>query len=217
MRRALLGLGLGLICSPLVLAPDANARGLRGSTYDHAEQWGGSYIGAHVGGGSGSVSITGAPNSFDLTGVAGGVHLGYNYQFGKFVAGVEGEANILGVSESDSAFGLSATLEATWMASLRARLGVEIGASLLYATAGLAWSQIETDVTGLGFTATASDVMTGAAWGAGLEHKLSQTMIARAEVIHFDFSDQSFSLAGNKIDYDADFTLARAGLSIKLR
>lgn len=100
---------------------------------------------------------------FDLSpkGLMGGVGIGYNFQAGRIVAGIEADASLLG-SNSDgqssavhraSLAALSVTRtetvnlksQATWLATLRARAGYAVlDRVLVYGTGGLAFSQLRT-------------------------------------------------------------------------
>ena len=94
-------------------------------------------------------------------GFAGGVQLGYNWQTGSVVYGVEGDITLSG---SD---------HVQWLASARGRLGYLIQPRLMvYGTAGLGFvDDRETD--------------TGFVYGVGLEGKLTNTMSARLEYLSF--------------------------------
>ncbi|MCA0424397.1 MAG: outer membrane beta-barrel protein [Proteobacteria bacterium] len=100
---------------------------------------------------------------FDLSpkGLMGGVGVGYNFQAGRFVAGVEADISLLG-SNSDGQSSavhraslptLSVTRtetinlksQASWLATLRARAGYAVlDRMLVYGTGGLAFSQLRT-------------------------------------------------------------------------
>ncbi|MDZ5453499.1 outer membrane protein [Labrys sp. ZIDIC5] len=100
------------------------------------------------------------PNKFDVKGVIGGVHAGYNYQFANsgLVVGVEGDVDYAGIkghanglagvhaTREDDPFGLGMTgfvqrslhLKSEWQGSVRLRAGYAIDNILLYATGGIA-------------------------------------------------------------------------------
>jgi outer membrane immunogenic protein len=101
------------------------------------------------------------PSGFNAATLRPGVYLGYNWQIGNWVVGVEGDA-ASGKARSDmkgipgaELVGLAnavlqspgfdtATVETTWDASARARAGFLIRPNLLlYATGGASWIHIE--------------------------------------------------------------------------
>ncbi len=58
-----------------------------------AYNWTGAYIGINAGYGFGRSKWDGLPASFDVKGGMAGGQLGYNWQFGQFVYGVEGDGD----------------------------------------------------------------------------------------------------------------------------
>jgi iron complex outermembrane receptor protein len=151
--------------------------------------WAGPYLGVNAGYAWGksdtdttiSDSIAGTPlvatsTSGKFTGAMYGAQAGFNWQWGAFVAGIEGDIQNSRQSERTTTFacagatcnpalgtfGLNAPVSARmqqrleWFGTLRGRLGVTPTAdSLLYATGGLAVGRIKTSGTisgaGLGF------------------------------------------------------------------
>jgi outer membrane immunogenic protein len=103
--------------------------------------WAGFYIGGHAGYGFGDVATF---EEFKLSpkGFVGGGQVGYNWQYGQIVAGVEVDGTWLGNKDS-LACGkeCSVTGKYDMIGSARARLGTTIfGPRLLaYGTGGLAW------------------------------------------------------------------------------
>src|SRR5262249_3700484 len=61
--------------------------------YNCAYNWSGLYAGINGGFGWGSSSWDGIPASFDVNGGLFGGQLGYNWQFGPWVLGIEGDAD----------------------------------------------------------------------------------------------------------------------------
>ncbi|MDQ2824181.1 MAG: hypothetical protein M3R29_01895, partial [Verrucomicrobiota bacterium] len=92
----------------------------------------------------------------------GGGQVGFMYQFGHFVVGVEGDVDRLATSasslrsdtvegffEPDETIFVSSTLnsvrraQSTWNASARGRLGWAHGPFLVYGTGGIAWTDVK--------------------------------------------------------------------------
>ena len=119
-----------------------------------APSWAGFYIGANIGGGSeGSYFNDPAPilPSWRDGGVLiGGGQIGYNWQQGTFVYGLE--ADFSGLTKPGSLFFHSTTANPiptygssiSWLSTVRGRLGVTVGDgnTLLYGTGGAAFGRV---------------------------------------------------------------------------
>ena len=161
--------------------------------------WHGLYAGVHVGFGDGD-------------GVLGGGQLGYNWQSGRVVYGVEADFAVSSIEEEvTGCIGPSMCVHASasldWMATVRGRIGYLIDPRILaYATAGIgiaSWSAeagisgCPTPECGIKLKGRETDFV----FGLGVEGKISETMSAR-----LDF------LTGGDLDAD----VVRAGLNFKL-
>lgn len=137
--------------------------------------WTGFYIGANVGYGWGNSRATESPGdeasailvglgpapiigsastSFDANGWAGGLQVGYNWQFNpSWVAGVEADFTWSDIKGSSSAFAnvggspnsgiFNASQKVDWFGTVRARLGYLLTNDLLvYGTGGLAYGKV---------------------------------------------------------------------------
>ncbi len=103
----------------------------------------------------GLVNVAPSSASFDMAGGFGGIQAGYNWQFGrKWVTGIEADfdwSNIDGSGTGPATIAFAATpanfnasQKVEWFGTLRARLGyLPADNVLLYATAGLAYGQVE--------------------------------------------------------------------------
>ncbi|CAN5546544.1 hypothetical protein BH11PSE4_BH11PSE4_00560 [soil metagenome] len=219
------GMKVLLLAAPLLgmsvvsaSAADISAAPLRNSVVTNS--WAGFYLGAHGGYGWGDNSfltvLVGPPNPLSVGGVASkgalyGGHAGYNWQFGRAVAGVEldfSAADSKGTSSASLSLpAIPATLfsqrtdDIKYLGSARARLGwLPTDSVLLYGTAGLGWEKVErtqgqtqTGQIG-GLPASISQTFRGAVdqfgWvaGAGAEVALADSnWIVRAEYLHYDF------------------------------
>ncbi len=119
----------------------------------YAYNWSGFYIGAHAGGGWGEKCFTFAAASdgcHDGNGAVAGGQLGFNYQTGQFVFGVEFSgswANITGDHVGLLApFGTYHS-EINTILMLTGRVGMAFDRTLLYVTGGGAWANAELDYT----------------------------------------------------------------------
>jgi outer membrane immunogenic protein len=187
--------------------------------------WTGWYAGLNIGGSwgnsSSTVTFAGVPiataGTQRLDGIIGGGQLGYNWQSGNWLLGLE--ADIQGSSERYSDPGL-ATLniflpqlggffpgtlgvneKLDWFGTLRGRLGVLVTPTwLLYATGGLAYGEIKTNETmtfGGVLVGTNNFNTTRAGWtlGGGLEGSISSNWSAKLEYLYIDLGTVSSTFA----------------------
>jgi outer membrane immunogenic protein len=166
-----------------------------------------------------------------------GGQLGYNYQTGNWVGGVEGDidgANIRaaqGVSVASfpgaSAF---ATEKQTWLASIRARLGYTWGPGLIYVTGGGAWTGVEGTAGATLFpsgpvaTFTQSSTRSGYVVGVGYEWMIAPNWALRGEYLYYGFDHTSnggalaFPIAGATLTSNVNkfnTSVVRVGLDYK--
>jgi outer membrane immunogenic protein len=138
-------------------------------------------------------------------GTVGGL-LGYNWQQGGFVYGVEGDWNWVGGKTSrtapdfNSGFQtLSNSYDVNWLATLRARAGLAFDATLLYVTGGLAFghvkNSVEASINAVPIAQSFSQNETRVGWtaGVGAEYMLTQHWTARAEFRYVDLGKASVS------------------------
>src|SRR3981081_4129547 len=104
--------------------------------------WTGLYVGINGGGAWGS-SRWDSTGSFDTSGGMIGGTVGYNWQFGTWVVGLEGDidwANIKGTTNPGCGGGCSS--ETTWLGTARGRLGYSFGPWMRCGTAGAALADV---------------------------------------------------------------------------
>ncbi|MBO0766039.1 MAG: porin family protein [Hyphomicrobiaceae bacterium] len=161
--------------------------------YYSAPLWQGWYAGLHLGYGD-----SGPANGF-----LGGVQIGYNWQRGQLVYGLEADVTWSDISFSDGVRVcnpepdcISARVSGSidWMTTARARVGYLFQPGLLaYGTAGFGHvsASASASVSGFGltdrFSARASD--TDFVYGVGLETGLSAGTTLRVEYLGFNDSD----------------------------
>jgi outer membrane immunogenic protein len=145
-----------------------------------AYNWAGFFLGGTIGyglgrndstftGGGGSEAFFLSPRGFD-----GGGILGYNWQFGSWVVGLEGDFQ--GSTGSGYLTGLAAgtTIDQklSWFGTARGRLGYSVGQALIYGTAGAAFGEVKEGITQGATSASFSHTKSGFAVGGGIENKL---------------------------------------------
>jgi outer membrane immunogenic protein len=176
-------------------------------------------------------------------GVFGG-QLGYNWQVGRWVLGLEGDAQWTGQRDrgcggfeciqnyNDEVGAGLVEHKLEWFTTARARLGLANAGYLLYVTGGGAWAGVRETTTAqlddsIGSTAV-RNVLTGWALGGGIETRLSQNWSVKVEYLHLDFSPTTtttrlvatggvgpFDLPNTTYSHITD-NIARVGLNYRL-
>ncbi|HRD76233.1 MAG TPA: outer membrane beta-barrel protein [Hyphomicrobiaceae bacterium] len=180
-------------------------------TYRRPPIWTGLYLGAHGGYTTGTAVLDGGRGSVGFDGMGGGIHLGYNWQSGGIVWGLETDSTWSNARGSSSMGGpTTMTVSHDWVSSLRARVGIPVDNAHLYLTAGAAAGHASWSAGGL----ASSDTLFGLVLGGGLEYRLHEALSLRIEGLHYMFGDRTVSLPGGNARVDADMTTFRAGLSL---
>lgn len=199
--------------------------------------WAGFYVGGQIGYQWGNVDqterftatgTTTSTQSWDIDGAVGGAHIGYNFQFGQFVFGIEGDLEASGMN--GSAAGLTpgfvgTEIDGSWQASIRARFGIVAWNNLLiYGTAGIAWADLDRrysftfggpnpSLPGDFFSSTEA----GFTIGAGAEWMFARNWSARVEYRYTDFGTITdvapASLPLFNYENDINFHTVRFGVS----
>lgn len=148
---------------------------------DVATNWDGPYVGAQLGYGWGTASAPG--HTATLSGLLVGGQAGYNFHLSDgVVAGIEGD---LAWNNEQGTFSSSTTTERiNWDASVRGRLGLDLGQVMPYAEAGVAFA----NATGGAYTAN----HTGWTVGAGAEFMLATNLSANVEYRYSDYGTQTY-------------------------
>jgi outer membrane immunogenic protein len=170
--------------------------------------------------------VTNKADSFDVNGFLIGAHAGYNFQYGSWVFGVEGDVDWNGadgdndfeaVGDVDAEGTLS--LDVNWQASLRARAGYAFDRFLVYGTGGLAFASADLEFNGTidddRFDASDDQSFVGWTIGVGAEYAFTDNLLGRLELRYTDFGDQDFDLRETSVNVDWNQTAVLVGLSYK--
>jgi outer membrane immunogenic protein len=150
-------------------------------------------------------------------GFTGGVEGGYNYQMGNWLFGVEGDWTALNLQNTNNktlqstlltnptvTFFLNQRVKTDWMVSLRPRVGYVMGPWMVFATTGLAWSELKysadfTDTRSPGDALTASSSSTKTGWAAGLggAYAFSPRVSFKGEWLYADFGHIGTAVTNN--------------------
>ena len=181
----------------------------------------------------------------DGEGFVGGGQIGYNYQMGSFVFGVEADLQWADLGGSGGTAFVPAGFPASfvpagtaggidWFGTVRARAGVAFGQALVYATGGFAYGGADDNNDRFGLV-NDDDVRTGWVLGAGMEYAFTNNLTAGIEGLWVNLDGdnngtfigssvpsgvvggerRAVEVAGADRDNDADFFVARAKLNFK--
>jgi opacity protein-like surface antigen len=208
------------------LAADLSTNGgLKDNPASSSGFWTGYYAGMHSGAaiGTNTVADPFGPSIFGdhvrTTGEFGGAQIGYNYQMGQLVAGVEADASWANLDGTNTCFAASAYyLSANChthidaFGTLTARLGTTVGpagSTLLYVKGGAAWENIKLESANIGGLVfdpplegtgtSASETKWGWTVGAGLEHALTGRWSVKVEYDYLKFGDSGFAAPNSAI------------------
>jgi outer membrane immunogenic protein len=180
-----------------------------------AYSWTGFYIGVNGGGGFGRSAWDGT-GSFNISGGLVGGTIGYNYQFGQIVAGLEGDidwADLEGTTNTTCPLGCKTSDD--WLATARGRLGFAADRFMPFITGGAAFGDIKAAPGGFGGATS-----TNAGWtiGGGLEFAIAPQWTVKAEYLYVDLGKFNCGLScGLMPTENVSFTtnLVRAGVNYK--
>jgi outer membrane immunogenic protein len=150
--------------------------------------WTGFYLGAMGGYAQENTSDIG-----QLSGGFAGGTVGYNWQNGNLVLGLEADGAWADVGATLGIPGF-ASLDYTIrsLGTVRGRIGYAFDQVLLYGTGGYAWSDNRLSATLLGLTASDSQFHSGWVVGAGVEVMFAPKWSVKAEYLYRSFEGQTY-------------------------
>jgi outer membrane immunogenic protein len=163
--------------------------------------WAGPYVGVNIGYATGDITNSVASPS----GAAVGIQGGYNWQFGQWVVGLEGDIQGSGARDTFAAWKFSNP----WFGTLRGRGGFAMNNILLYGTGGLAFGNVRAEVLNL----TENHATAGWTLGAGAEYGFAANWTAKAEYLYVNLNNTQFALTGLPNGYQ--FSVVRLGVNYK--
>jgi outer membrane immunogenic protein len=185
MKRIALGLLLASVAGtafaadiPAPSAPYAKAPAI----VSPLTNWTGFYIGA-----MGGYAAEATSDPLGVKGGFAGGTVGYNWQSGMFVAGIEADGAWADVNASATALGVTATAKLDTLATVRGRVGAAFDQVLVYGTGGLALADSKFSATALGVTLSDSHTQTGWTAGAGVEWMFTRGWSLKAEYLYRRF------------------------------
>jgi outer membrane immunogenic protein len=155
-------------------------------------------------------TFRGADRSVNGNGWLGGGQIGYNYQIGTWVLGVEGDYQAAGLKGTDRFLGsaqgpiYNTTAKVESFGTIRARAGYAFDDLLIFATAGLAVGEAKAETSVQGgvpgpgndnpvFSGSDTQTLVGWTIGAGAEYAIAHSnWSVKAEYLYADFGDKKF-------------------------
>lgn len=148
-------------------------------------------------------------------GFTGGVEGGYNYMMGPWLFGLEADWSSLDLKNTSerslvstvnpaNTFTLNQKIRTDWMVTLRPRIGYAMGPWLVYATTGLAWSQLKYSAQFFdnrsaadAITTSTSSTKTGWVAGLGGGYALTPQWSLKGEWLYADFGHVGSAQVGS--------------------
>jgi outer membrane immunogenic protein len=183
--------------------------------YAPVYNWTGFYIGVNGGGAFGHSNWDSA-TGFNLTGGLIGGTIGFNWQPGPLVLGIESDLDWSGISGSTTNLcPLGCKTANSWLGTVRGRVGYAFDRIMPYVTGGLAFGNIKASTPGFPGTDNAN---TGWTVGAGLEVAIGGGWTAKAEYLFVDLGSANCGFnCGALINDNVSFraSIVRGGLNYR--
>ncbi|WP_069307046.1 outer membrane protein [Methylobrevis pamukkalensis] len=202
------------IAEPIPAAPEAP---MEAAIFD----WTGIYAGANIGYGFGGEDVIGTRppglgvGTAEISGVFGGLQVGYNYQMGSAVVGIEADLQLADIEDDVSNGTVSGTATVDWFGTVRPRVGFAYDRTLFYGTGGLAYGHYEYEGSAFGTSAGADDTYVGWTVGAGVEHSFTDNLSAKVEYLYVDLGNKDVSILGVETTPSPNFHSVRLGLNYR--
>jgi outer membrane immunogenic protein len=187
-------LGTLALATPALAADlPVKARPIAPAVYD----WTGFYIGGFGGyafgnqnlnNGLGPAGFANFTTNWETHGAFGGGEVGYNWQSGNLVFGIEADGAGTNIQGNDNfALGWNDANKLKWVASLRARGGIAVDRLLLFFDGGWAVGDIEHTNTNPGVGVDQfTNQRSGLAAGGGIAYAMTDNIIGKIEYRYYD-------------------------------
>jgi outer membrane immunogenic protein len=232
----------GSAFAPAAKAADMPVKGPR-VTPAPTWSWTGFYAGGHRGyawqrNATSGAYLDGAvlrpfDHAYDPKGFMGGAQIGYNWQTGRIVFGLEADISSLSSSGSVTTVVVPNVATVTssnrirWMGTVRGRLGVAAAErTMIFATGGLAYGGLRHDhmsnEDGAIANWRASKTKVGYAIGGGVEHAVHKNVSVRLEGLYVDFGKTTMNsptsgvcdTACQPVTFKNNATIVRGGVNV---
>ncbi len=190
------------------------------AAYVDSNIWQGFYAGLNggYGWGNNSDSIAFSGSTYDRAnpqGGFGGGQIGYNFQSGHLVYGVETdfEGGDISARSSD----LSNKESVDWFGTVRGRLGYAFGNTLIYGTGGFAYGDVHQRAIDNGDLYSNSSAGTGWEAGGGIEYKINPAWSLKAEYQYIDLGSEKLTDSAGLSTNSLDTSLQTVRLGVNYR
>jgi outer membrane immunogenic protein len=195
--------------------------------------WGGVYVGINGGWGFGNSTWTFptpcgfaacTTGSFNVSGGLIGGTLGFNYQIGEWVLGIEGDGDwsnlngtfATGVAGCGAPFSGGCQTASNFLGTVRGRVGYAFDRVLVFGTAGGAFANVQA-----GLPTPLTSVSTQAGWtaGGGVEYGITDYLTAKIEYLYVGLQDTTCgpAICGGAVNTTIKLNenVVRGGLNFK--
>jgi len=179
--------------------------------------WTGLYAGVNVGYGFGTSNWDFPPGTgIKPKGFMAGGTLGYNWQSGAIVYGLEGDFDWSNVKGDVGCPAGLAVCEASspWLATFRGRVGYAMDRWLPYVTGGAAYGKVKASLVAA-TTDSVSKNQLGWTIGGGLEHAFMGNWTAKLEYLYVDLGSFNAGIAPVVNNVSFKESIVRAGINYK--
>src|SRR5262245_10952367 len=202
---------------------------------DEPPRPGGFYAGAHVGFmfGTGSatlsdpIGVSSQSGTNPYSALFGGVQAGWEWVLpSRVMLGIEADFSFPNYEENSKVLSYRATPsgyaseEYEWMATLRGRLGYDIGAFTPYITGGLAWMATRysrIDLNTGNEDANPGQIRVGYTFGGGVDYRIDKRWSTRLEYLYTNFNLSGFLFGSAPSRYDTQYSLNRVRVGLNYR
>jgi outer membrane immunogenic protein len=210
--------------APGAIAADLPAKAPRPMVVPPAASWAGWYIGLHAGAAwhqaHSTFQYVGSTTSSTGTGFIGGGQIGYNWQNGNFVFGIEADGSWLHAKASNTVtigpFTYGTEHKIRWLSTVRPRFGLAVGNTMAYVTGGVAFGGVKNQFLVIGNTGfSESKTRVGWAIGGGVEHMWTRNFTIALEGLFVDLGRSTAIFNGKTTRFDNQAVIGRLKANYK--
>jgi outer membrane immunogenic protein len=196
---------LALWLSPLVVV--IGAAGAEAADFNRTDMGpgGADFSGVELGPDLGAA--IGTAGSANISGLAGGAHVGYNFQSQRIVGGVEGDVTFGAIRSGSLGSG---EFNQSLLSSLRVKGGYAFGNMLAYGTIGSAWSTTDYSYVG----GSSGETVKGMVFGGGAEYAITRNVSLRAELLRYNFGNATYYVPPVSHTLSTSTDVVRIGASV---
>jgi outer membrane immunogenic protein len=135
-------------------------------------------------------------------GFLGGVQIGYNFQSGNFVYGLEADFGLSTAKKTQTTFtggyNWSTDTGIDAFGTARLRLGYAFDRAMVYGTGGLAYAKVRDSLQGdTGYAWSGTSWRAGWTAGGGVEYAVNRNWSVKGEALYYDLGSQDLVSTGS--------------------